>query len=171
MVYHVWISRSWYTTYTMSRYTFYNLMYKMYMITVLIFVFTVLIFVFKRVLRVGVVLDQHVAHAGSYTVLLCLFDWNAYSRWFVERITPKCDSMYRCWSESRNGHYIYQHIVTGTGSSLLFSFKEQNVSKHWHLFVWGGFQTSCWTSQIFSSSSFRIQWHRTGVARPCLFMH
>ena len=61
----------------------YLFMYKMYMITVLIFVFTVLIFVFKRVLRVGVVLDQHVAHAGSYTVLavlLCLFDWNAYSR-------------------------------------------------------------------------------------------
>jgi hypothetical protein len=71
-------------------------MYKMYMITVLIFVFTVLIFVFKRVLRVGVVLDQHVAHAGSYTVLavlLCLFDWNAY---LLNRITPKCDAMYRC---------------------------------------------------------------------------
>jgi hypothetical protein len=64
-------------------------MYKMYMITVLIFVF-------KRVLRVGVVLDQHVAHAGSYTVLavlLCLFDWNAY---LLNRITPKCDAMYRC---------------------------------------------------------------------------
>jgi hypothetical protein len=44
------------------------------------YMIAVLIFVFKRVLRVGVVLDQHVAHAGSYTVLLCLFDWNAYSR-------------------------------------------------------------------------------------------
>ncbi len=61
-------------------------MYKMYMIAVLIFVF-------NRVLRVGVVLNQHVAHAGSFTVLPYLFDWNAY---LLNRITPNCDTMYRC---------------------------------------------------------------------------
>ena len=54
-------------------------MYKMYMITVLIFVF-------KRVSASSH--DQHVAHAGSY-----LFDWNAY---LMDRITPKCDAIYRC---------------------------------------------------------------------------
>jgi hypothetical protein len=57
----------------------YLFMYKMYMITVLIFVF-------KRVSASSH--DQHVAHAGSY-----LFDWNAY---LMDRITPKCDAIYRC---------------------------------------------------------------------------
>ena len=57
-------------------------MYKMYMIAVLIFVF-------KR----SSSSNQHVAHAGSYTVLPCLFDWNAY---LLNRITPNCDAMYRC---------------------------------------------------------------------------
>ena len=67
---------------------YFNIWFEIY-----VFVQNVHDYSFNFVFKSAVVLNQHVAHAGSFTVLPYLFDWNAY---LLNRITPNCDAMYRC---------------------------------------------------------------------------